>query len=271
MPCAACWAVFGRAGACDANRTELPLARAAIVHAACHLRSPPKAMRSTGPVSSVRSRPCVNALGLSSSAKWAMPAGNSCSGGHGRSCFRSTGRSPSARDERGHRLRHSGCCLARRSKRGRSSRRTPSPARSCMRCAMLNSRVSAKHRFGAIPAGSRTVRGELRGEELDIWALALDGAKRPCRIRNSIGGELLFTGMVGSGRALQVVRQLTCSTFFSSCGIRTVPRGKARYRPMSDHNGSIRLHDKALNAAGRCCMVLKRRSYGCSMPWAKPQ
>jgi glycogen debranching enzyme len=87
-------------------------------------------------------------------------------------------------------------------------------------------------------------------EELGTYALALDGAKQPCRVRTSNAGQLLFTGIVHEDRARMVAADLMSQKFFSGWGIRTVARGEARYNPMSYHDGSIWPHDNALIALG---------------------
>jgi glycogen debranching enzyme len=87
-------------------------------------------------------------------------------------------------------------------------------------------------------------------EELGTYALALDGAKEPCRVRTSNAGQLLFSGMVREDRARLVAADLMRPHFFAGWGIRTVARGEARYNPMSYHNGSIWPHDNALIALG---------------------
>ena len=87
-------------------------------------------------------------------------------------------------------------------------------------------------------------------DELGTYALALDGAKEPCRVRTSNAGQLLFSGMVREDRARLVAADLMRSHFFAGWGIRTVARGEARYNPMSYHNGSIWPHDNALIAIG---------------------
>ena len=87
-------------------------------------------------------------------------------------------------------------------------------------------------------------------EELGTYALALDGAKRPCRVRSSNVGHLLMTGMVPPERAARIVPGLMSRTFFSGWGIRTIPAGEARYNPMAYHNGSVWPHDNALIAIG---------------------
>jgi glycogen debranching enzyme len=87
-------------------------------------------------------------------------------------------------------------------------------------------------------------------DDLGIYALALDGAKRPCKVRTSNAGQLLFSGMIREDRARKVAADLMRPHFFSGWGIRTVALGEARYNPMSYHDGSIWPHDNALIALG---------------------
>jgi glycogen debranching enzyme len=86
--------------------------------------------------------------------------------------------------------------------------------------------------------------------ELNTYALALDGAKNPCRVRTSNAGQVLFSGIARPERAAKVADALLGPQFFSGWGIRTVAKGEARYNPMSYHNGSIWPHDNALIALG---------------------
>jgi glycogen debranching enzyme len=87
-------------------------------------------------------------------------------------------------------------------------------------------------------------------DELGTYALALDGAKQPCRVRTSNAGQLLFSGMVREDRARMVAADLMRPHFFTGWGIRTVALGELRYNPMSYHDGSIWPHDNALIALG---------------------
>ncbi|MFX5464702.1 hypothetical protein ABTD44_20220, partial [Acinetobacter baumannii] len=80
--------------------------------------------------------------------------------------------------------------------------------------------------------------------------LALDGDKRPCRVRASNAGHALFTGLALPQRAKAVVGTLMAKTSFSGWGVRTLATTEARYNPMSYHNGSVWPHDNALIAAG---------------------
>lgn len=85
-------------------------------------------------------------------------------------------------------------------------------------------------------------------EALGTYVLALDGEKRPCRVRSSNAGHALFAGVALPERAATVANTLMAS--FSGFGIRTLATSEARYNPMSYHNGSIWPHDNALIAAG---------------------
>jgi len=86
--------------------------------------------------------------------------------------------------------------------------------------------------------------------EIETYAIALDGAKAPCRVRTSNAGQVLFTGIARPDRAAAVAHGLMETRFNSGWGIRTVARGEARYNPMSYHNGSIWPHDNSLIALG---------------------
>jgi glycogen debranching enzyme len=94
-------------------------------------------------------------------------------------------------------------------------------------------------------------------EDIGSYALALDGDKRPCRVRTSNAGQLLFTGIVREDRARMVAADLMRPHFFTGWGIRTVAHGEARYNPMSYHDGSIWPHDNALIALGLARYGLK--------------
>jgi glycogen debranching enzyme len=76
-------------------------------------------------------------------------------------------------------------------------------------------------------------------EDLSTYALALDGAKRPCRVRTSNAGHCLFSGIADPERARLTARALLGADSFSGWGVRTVAGGEVRYNPMSYHNGSV--------------------------------
>jgi glycogen debranching enzyme len=87
-------------------------------------------------------------------------------------------------------------------------------------------------------------------KEISTYALALDGQKRPCRVRSSNAGHCLWTGIANAEHAPRVAATLMDDTSFSGWGVRTVATTEARYNPMSYHNGSVWPHDNAILAAG---------------------
>lgn len=86
--------------------------------------------------------------------------------------------------------------------------------------------------------------------DLGTYVLALDGEKRPCRVRSSNAGHALFAGIAREERAESVMHTLMSSTSFCGWGVRTVASSEARYNPMSYHNGSVWPHDNGMIAAG---------------------
>jgi len=87
-------------------------------------------------------------------------------------------------------------------------------------------------------------------EDLSTYALALDGAKLPCRVVASNAGHALLTGIVAPDRARRVAATLLGVGCFSGWGIRTVALSARRFNPISYHNGSVWPHDNAMIALG---------------------
>jgi glycogen debranching enzyme len=87
-------------------------------------------------------------------------------------------------------------------------------------------------------------------EDIQTFALALDGAKRPCQVRSSNAGHVLATGIADAELARDTAHTLMNPSSFNGWGVRTIAEGEARYNPMSYHNGSIWPHDSAMVAAG---------------------
>ncbi len=87
-------------------------------------------------------------------------------------------------------------------------------------------------------------------DELCTYALALDGDKRPCRVRTSNAGQCLFSGIVLAERAVSLAQTLLARESFSGWGIRSVAASEPRYNPMGYHNGGVWPHDNALIAFG---------------------
>lgn len=87
-------------------------------------------------------------------------------------------------------------------------------------------------------------------DDLGTYALALDGDKRPCRVRTSNAGQCLLSGIVPAERASRLAQTLLAPQSFSGWGIRTVAASEPRYNPMGYHNGGVWPHDNALIACG---------------------
>ena len=96
--------------------------------------------------------------------------------------------------------------------------------------------------------------------QLETYAIALDGAKKPCAVRTSNAGQVLFTG-IADPEAGRAGRQVVCCgpTFFPAGASARWRGGEARYNPMSYHNGSIWPHDNALIGLGLARYGLKQQ------------
>jgi glycogen debranching enzyme len=87
-------------------------------------------------------------------------------------------------------------------------------------------------------------------EDLGMYALALDGEKKQCRVRSSNAGHALFCKIASPERAARLVKEMMTEQLFSGWGIRTIGAWESRYNPMSYHNGSVWPHDNALIGLG---------------------
>src|SRR5262249_24103522 len=106
------------------------------------------------------------------------------------------------------------------------------------------------------------LRGKFEREfwcgDLGTYALALDGKKRPCKVRASNAGHCLLSGIASIEAARSIANLLFDLSFFSGWGIRTVASSEARYNPLSYHNGSVWPHDNALIAGGLAAYGFKK-------------
>ena len=120
--------------------------------------------------------------------------------------------------------------------------------------AVLAEALGHPQRAAALAAQAESLRQRFESqfwcEDLSTYALALDGAKRPCRVISSNAGQVLFTGIASAERAERVAATLLSPAVFGGWGIRTVGSSESRYNPMSYHNGSIWPHDNGLIALG---------------------
>jgi glycogen debranching enzyme len=87
-------------------------------------------------------------------------------------------------------------------------------------------------------------------EELGVYAIALDGEKKPCRVRTSNAGQVLVGGIASPERAARLAETLMTPEMFSGWGVRTVASDAPRYNPMAYHDGSVWPHDNSLIALG---------------------
>jgi glycogen debranching enzyme len=92
------------------------------------------------------------------------------------------------------------------------------------------------------------------------YVLGLDRDKKPCRVRASNMGHLLFSEIASPKHARVTADLLMEDRFFSGWGIRTLAQGEPRYNPMSYHNGSIWPHDNALIAEGFAAYGFKKEA-----------
>jgi glycogen debranching enzyme len=87
-------------------------------------------------------------------------------------------------------------------------------------------------------------------QQMNFYAIALDGTGAPCCVRGSNAGHLLYCGVPSPERATAVATQLLSEGFCSGWGIRTLLKGEPRYNPMSYHNGSVWPHDTSICVSG---------------------
>jgi glycogen debranching enzyme len=87
-------------------------------------------------------------------------------------------------------------------------------------------------------------------EELGMYALALDGQKKQCRVRTSNAGQVLFSKIASHEHAKITAASLMEEHSFCGWGVRTVAACESRYNPMSYHDGSVWPHDNAMIALG---------------------
>jgi glycogen debranching enzyme len=87
-------------------------------------------------------------------------------------------------------------------------------------------------------------------DDLGTFALALDGQKRPCRVRTSNAGHCLYMGIASPEHASRLAHTLFAEDSFSGWGIRTLSSLEVRFNPVSYHNGSVWPHENALIAYG---------------------
>lgn len=87
-------------------------------------------------------------------------------------------------------------------------------------------------------------------EETQFYAYALDKDKNQVKTIASNVGHCLWSGIIPSARAPQVVQRLFEEDMWSGWGIRTLSSRHSAYNPNSYHNGSVWPHDNGIIAMG---------------------
>ncbi|MDP2310837.1 MAG: glycogen debranching N-terminal domain-containing protein [Pseudomonadota bacterium] len=87
-------------------------------------------------------------------------------------------------------------------------------------------------------------------EELNYYALAIDGNGHRVPTVTSNPGHLLWSRAVTEDRARRITNTLLSHEMYTGWAIRTLARGQRVYNPLSYHNGSVWPHDNAIAAMG---------------------
>jgi glycogen debranching enzyme len=120
--------------------------------------------------------------------------------------------------------------------------------------AQMATAIGKHDRASALEAQAKTLKARFEEcfwcPDLEMYALALDGKKNPCRVRTSNPGHCLYSGISSSDHAARISRALLSPDFYNGWGVRTVAVSEARYNPVSYHNGSVWPHDNAMIALG---------------------
>jgi glycogen debranching enzyme len=95
-------------------------------------------------------------------------------------------------------------------------------------------------------------------EELGVFALALDGPKRPVPTVTSNAGHLLWSRVPDAARSRRMAERLLAPDMFSGWGLRTLSASHTVFNPMSYHDGSVWPHDNGLVALGLSLCGQKR-------------
>jgi glycogen debranching enzyme len=85
-------------------------------------------------------------------------------------------------------------------------------------------------------------------DDLGIYALALDGNDKPCRVSASNMAHLGWCGIVPPERKQRVIDALNGERLNSGWGIRTLAEGEIRYKPDLYHRGPVWPHETGIFA-----------------------
>jgi glycogen debranching enzyme len=95
-----------------------------------------------------------------------------------------------------------------------------------------------------------TILAKFWMEETSMFALALDGNKKPLPTMTSNAGHLLWSGVAELAQAKRMAGQFLSANMFSGWGLRTLSAAHRVFNPMSYHNGSVWPHDNAIIVMG---------------------
>jgi glycogen debranching enzyme len=94
------------------------------------------------------------------------------------------------------------------------------------------------------------IRARFWDDELGMFALALDGAKRPLPTATTNAGHLLWSRVPTVAQGERLRERFLQADFFSGWGVRTLSASHPVFNPMSYHDGSVWPHDNALLVLG---------------------
>jgi glycogen debranching enzyme len=141
-----------------------------------------------------------------------------------------------------------------------------------LRMAELFRHLGQPERGAALRREASELRSRIRAafwmERQGVFALALDGGKRPIPTASSNAGHLLWSRVPTPEMARRLSARLLEPDFFSGWGVRTLSAAHPAFNPMSYHNGSIWPHDNAilvlgmaLNGHARAALPIVRALY----------
>jgi glycogen debranching enzyme len=84
----------------------------------------------------------------------------------------------------------------------------------------------------------------------NFYAMALDGNRQHVESVASNPAHCLWTGLIETDRAPEVVSRLLANDMFSGWGLRTLAGGSPRFNPIGYHLGSVWPHDNSIAAMG---------------------
>ncbi len=123
-----------------------------------------------------------------------------------------------------------------------------------LRMAELYRHLGQSDRAAALRKEASELRSRIRSaywmEKLGMFALALDGAKRPIPTATTNAGHLLWSRVSTPEMARRLSARFLEPDFFSGWGVRTLSASHTVFNPMSYHNGSVWPHDNAILVLG---------------------